>query len=120
MMTSQLEPSEIVACLQVHDLTDPANGDHAMQTLLTNIVEQLSSRWAIPLPRTLRPRPLVSIEDNYDRLGYDPAAVTRDRATPATPATRRCRAATPRLASRQRCAPSPVKNTRRLTSSRDR
>ncbi|RCW39675.1 phenylalanyl-tRNA synthetase alpha subunit [Halopolyspora algeriensis] len=78
MTTSQLEPSEIAACLLVDDLTDPASGDHAMQALLTNIVEQLSNQWAIPT-RTLRSRPLVSIEDNYDRLGYEPAAVTRDR-----------------------------------------
>lgn len=78
MTTSQLEPSEIAAYLQIQDLTDPACGQHAMQTLLTSIVDQLSSQWAIPT-RTLRPRPLVNIEDNYDRLGYDPAAVTRDR-----------------------------------------
>ncbi len=78
MTTPQLEPSESAACLQVRDLTDPVGGEHAMQTLLAGIVEQFSGQWAIPT-RTLRPRPLVSIEDNYDRLGYDPAAVTRDR-----------------------------------------
>lgn len=39
MTTSQLEPSEIASCLLVDDLTDPASGEHAMQALLTNIVE---------------------------------------------------------------------------------
>ncbi|NYH80659.1 phenylalanyl-tRNA synthetase alpha chain [Actinopolyspora biskrensis] len=78
MTTPQLDPSEIAACLQVRDLTDPACGDHAMQTLLATIVEQLTTRWD-SRARTVRPRPLVSIEDNYDRLGYDPEAVTRDR-----------------------------------------
>ncbi|WP_433271879.1 hypothetical protein ACQPZF_14250 [Actinosynnema sp. CS-041913] len=57
------------------DLTDPAQGPHAMQLVLDQILA------AAPAPaelRVVRDRPEVSVEDNYTNLGYPPDAVTRD------------------------------------------
>ena len=76
-MTRLLTPDEIATGLGLRDLTDPAAGAHAMQILLAETVDGLAGRWDCHV-RTSRPRPLVSVEDNYDRLGYDPAAITRD------------------------------------------
>lgn len=76
-MTKLLSTSELAADLELRDLTDPNSGAHAMQTLLGDAVDALALQWDCAL-ETHRPRPLVSIEDNYDRLGYDSAAIARD------------------------------------------
>jgi phenylalanyl-tRNA synthetase alpha chain len=76
-MTTLLTPGEIASALQIRDLSDPADGPHAMQLLLDAAVDALSRRWrcAVDVRRT---RALVTVEDNYDRLGYAPVAITRD------------------------------------------
>ncbi|MGH3855874.1 MAG: hypothetical protein ACRDR6_20780 [Pseudonocardiaceae bacterium] len=76
-MTTLLSPSEIASALQLRDLSDPDSGPHAIQTLLDGAIEALCGRWQCPAD-THRPRGLVAVEDNYDRLGYAPAAITRD------------------------------------------
>jgi phenylalanyl-tRNA synthetase alpha chain len=48
-----------------------------MQVLLDNVVNSLTKAWGC-VTEVHRQRPLVSVEDNYDRLGYGPADVTRD------------------------------------------
>jgi len=61
----------------MRDLTDPLQGPHAMQLLLTAIHEALAARWHCQ--RYLhRASPIVPITDNYDALGYPPDAVARD------------------------------------------
>lgn len=76
-MTTLLSPSEIVSALELRDLSNPESGPHAMQTLLDCAVEALTTRWKCTAV-IHRPRALVAVEDNYDRLGYDPADITRD------------------------------------------
>jgi phenylalanyl-tRNA synthetase alpha chain len=80
-MTSTLAPthldtSQLHAALSVRDLTDPVGGPHALQALLGAAVDALAARWGCAV-QVHRPSPLVAVEDNYDRLGYPPAAVTR-------------------------------------------
>ena len=76
-MPTYLSTENLTAALQLRDLTDPADGTHAMQQLLGNVVDALTQSWAIPA-RWVRTSPLVAVEDNYDRLGFDPGAVTRE------------------------------------------
>ncbi|MEJ3655965.1 hypothetical protein WEH80_23640 [Actinomycetes bacterium KLBMP 9759] len=76
-MTTLLLPGELAAALELRDLSDPADGPHAMQILLDDAVAALSARWRCAVDLR-RPRAVVSVEDNYDRLGYSPAAATRD------------------------------------------
>ncbi|MFG1925036.1 hypothetical protein [Cryptosporangium sp. NPDC048952] len=64
----------LVSALELRDLTDPSAGPHALQLLLDDLV---AADWGCPVD-VQRSSPLVAVEDNYDRLGYEPDAVTRD------------------------------------------
>jgi phenylalanyl-tRNA synthetase alpha chain len=74
MSNSYLSRSELRAALAIRDLTDPAEGPHAMQLLLDAI------HAALPAPvHVHRASPIVSVADNYDRLGYPAGGAARDR-----------------------------------------
>jgi phenylalanyl-tRNA synthetase alpha chain len=61
----------------LRDLTDPAQGPHAMQQLIHRIHEALRARWGCAL-RLHRAHPAVPVEHNYDRLHYPPGGAARD------------------------------------------
>ncbi|WP_329789581.1 hypothetical protein V1227_35745 [Lentzea sp. DG1S-22] len=63
---------ELVRALNVRDLTDPAQGPHAMQLLIADLKAVLDA------PREVRHHPLVPVEHNYEHLGYPADAITRD------------------------------------------
>jgi phenylalanyl-tRNA synthetase alpha chain len=75
-MPETLTPTQLTRDLAVRDLTDPAAGPHAVQLVVERAVA------AVKGPRTeVRRWPgdrIVTVADNYDHLGYDPADVTRD------------------------------------------
>lgn len=73
-----LSNSQLLRALEVRDLTDPAEGSHAVRLILDDLVAALTRTWPGTRARVIRDSPLVTVADNYDRLGYDPAAVTRD------------------------------------------
>jgi phenylalanyl-tRNA synthetase alpha chain len=64
--------------LTIRDLTDPAQGCHALQLIVAQLNEALTGAWGCP-SRIWRSDPVVSLADNYDRLGYPPDAITRER-----------------------------------------
>ncbi|WP_205751864.1 hypothetical protein [Cryptosporangium phraense] len=72
-----LSVDELAAALRLRDLTDPASGPHALQLLLADVLRALTDAWGCRLD-VQRRHSLVSVEDNYDRLGYPPDAVARD------------------------------------------
>lgn len=72
-----LTPQALHRALTLRDLSDPAQGPHGIQVLLDNIVTALQDAWGGTV-RTVRTPPVVAVRDNYDRLGYDPADVTRE------------------------------------------
>lgn len=79
-MTPNVQPLSLEAyrrTMAVRDLTDPGQGPHALQLLVTTAQEALSSRWQIPV-LIHRANPIIPIEDNYDRLLYPPEGVARD------------------------------------------
>lgn len=76
-MHSTLTSDELEAALALRDLSDPAQGRHAMQDILAAIVTALERAWGVPA-LVRRSHPVVDVADNYDRLGYSPGAVTRD------------------------------------------
>jgi len=76
-VTTLLSPHDLEVALALRDLSDPASGPHAMQALLDDVLAALIGAWHCDLD-VQRRRPLVSVEDNYDRLGYAAADVTRD------------------------------------------
>lgn len=63
---------ELVHALNVRDLTDPAQGPHALQLLIADLTAVLDD------PREVRHHPLVPVEHNYEHLGYPRDAITRD------------------------------------------
>ncbi|MDQ0209624.1 hypothetical protein [Arthrobacter bambusae] len=74
-MPAYLGPSELNDALIIRDLSNPDAGPHAMQTLLQ---DALGSKWGVP-EQIIRHSPLVSVTDNYDRLGFSESDVTRDQ-----------------------------------------
>jgi phenylalanyl-tRNA synthetase alpha chain len=61
----------------MRDLSDPAEGRHAIQILAEQAVEGLARAWNCEVRWCRGPR-VVPVADNYDRLGYPAEAITRD------------------------------------------
>lgn len=73
-----LTTDQLHRALSVRDLTDPAQGPHAIQTLLDAVVTALAADWGCSV-RYVRSSPVVPVRENYDRLGYAASDVTRAR-----------------------------------------
>lgn len=77
-MLKYLSPAELHAALTIRDLSNPGDQPHAMQTLLRSVIDALCGKWGVR-ERIIRHSPLVSVADNYDRLGFNESDVTRDQ-----------------------------------------
>jgi phenylalanyl-tRNA synthetase alpha chain len=77
METELLTADAYRHALALRDLTDPGHGSHAMQLLAAEIVRSLRETWNCDVVVHRAP-PVVSLEDNYGRLGYPADAATRD------------------------------------------
>jgi len=74
---SYLSPVQLRRDLGTRDLSDPAEGPHAIQLLIGRAVAELSRAWSCEVRWCRGPR-VVPVADNYDRLGYAAEAITRD------------------------------------------
>jgi phenylalanyl-tRNA synthetase alpha chain len=76
-----LSADQLARDIAIRDLSDPADGPHAIQLIADAAVSALESAWnrdgARCEVRWCRGPRIVPVSDNYDRLGYDPADVTR-------------------------------------------
>ena len=72
-----LSPAQLLAALDVRDLSDPATGPHAIQILTGRAAAALARTWSCEVRWGRGPR-IVPVADNYDRLGYAPGAITRE------------------------------------------
>jgi phenylalanyl-tRNA synthetase alpha chain len=72
-----LTPDQLARDLAVRDLTDPAEGVHAIQLLIHAAVASLAGAWNCQVRWHRGPR-VVPVEDNYDRVRIPPDAVSRD------------------------------------------
>jgi phenylalanyl-tRNA synthetase alpha chain len=72
-----LSAAEVRHALAIRDLTDPSQGHHAIQILIDAAERALADRWGVAVQRR-RANPVVTVADNYDRLGYAPDAAARD------------------------------------------
>jgi phenylalanyl-tRNA synthetase alpha chain len=77
MDTKPLTTDAYRSALALRDLTDAAQGPHAMQLLVADIVRSLRGAWSCDVV-VRRASPVVSLDDNYDRLGYPADAAARD------------------------------------------
>jgi len=74
---SYLDPAQLRRDLGVRDLSEPAEGPHAIQILLGRAVERLGLAWNCEVRWCRGPR-IVPVADNYDGLGYPAEAITRE------------------------------------------
>ncbi len=74
---SYLDRVQLQRDLGLRDLSDPAEGPHAIQVLVGQAVDGLGRAWGCEARWCRGPR-IVPVADNYDRLGYPAEAVTRD------------------------------------------
>jgi phenylalanyl-tRNA synthetase alpha chain len=72
-----LTSEQVAHDLAIRDLTDPIEGQHALQLLIDDATAALRSSWGCDV-RTVRGPRVVPLTDNYDLLGFPQAAVTRD------------------------------------------
>lgn len=77
MHPTLLTPDALRRALEVRDLTDPAQGPHAMQILLERARAALTRAWGCE-SITHRAHPQVTLADNYDALHYPPDGAARD------------------------------------------
>ncbi|WP_042430918.1 PheS-related mystery ligase SrmL [Streptacidiphilus anmyonensis] len=76
-MPAHLSAGQLIHDLSIRDLTDPAAGPHALQLVLGRAVDALANRWGCEV-RWYRGERTVTVEDNYDNLGYRTDDITRD------------------------------------------
>jgi phenylalanyl-tRNA synthetase alpha chain len=74
---SYLDPVRLQRDLGLRDLSEPAEGRHAIQILIGQAVEGLCGAWGCEVRWCRGPR-IVPVADNYDRLGYPAEAITRE------------------------------------------
>lgn len=65
------------AALAIRDLSDPAQGPHAVQLVVDRLRTALANAWPTEV-RVRRADPVATLADNYDNLGYAADAVTRE------------------------------------------
>ena len=75
MSTIPITLDALVDALTLRDLTDPAQGPHAMQRLVAAAV---AAPTGSPEVHLVRAPTVVPVEDHYDRLGYPVDAIARD------------------------------------------
>ena len=76
-MPPYLTTEQLTRDLALRDLTDPAAGPHAIQSLIGLGADALVAAWACPPRPSPGPR-IVPIADNYDNLGFTAGAASRD------------------------------------------
>ncbi|HEV8324305.1 MAG TPA: hypothetical protein VG389_21990 [Myxococcota bacterium] len=72
-----LDAAALRRALALRDLTDPAQGPHALQQLVEDASRALVQAWGATV-RACRASPVVSAADNYDRLHYPPDGAARE------------------------------------------
>lgn len=77
MNIKKISLKQLRYALNLRDLSNPEDGPHAMQILVNEILGALTKSWQCQV-KIYRENPIVSIEDNYDRLNYPKDGASRD------------------------------------------
>lgn len=78
MSVPVLTPKQLARDLAIRDLTDPAEGPHVLQLLVTGVIAELARRWPDAHIVEHRGPRIVPVADNYTTLGYAADAAARD------------------------------------------
>jgi phenylalanyl-tRNA synthetase alpha chain len=76
-MPTRLTADQLLRDLAIRDLTDPGAGPHAIQLVIHRAVAALAQLWDCEV-HWWRGERIVTIQDNYDNLGFHRDDVTRD------------------------------------------
>ncbi len=77
MSPTVLTPDALERARAVRDLSDPAQGPHAMQVLLDRVRSAVADAWGCDVV-VRRDDPVVTVAQNYDALHYPPGGASRD------------------------------------------
>jgi phenylalanyl-tRNA synthetase alpha chain len=77
MTVQLLSVDDYRRAVTLRDLSDPAQGAHALQSILHLAIDALRHHWQCEVVLH-RANPVIPIEDNYDRLRYTARAAARD------------------------------------------
>ena len=77
MTVAILSPEQLARALAVPDLSDPANGPHAMQIVVEHVIQALTLAWKCPAILH-RADPVISLYQNYERLRVPADSAARD------------------------------------------
>ena len=77
MLQRTINMEQLRYALNLRDLSNPEEGPHAMQIIMHKIMQALSTTWSCEV-NIYRESPIVSVEDNYDRLNYPKDGASRD------------------------------------------
>ena len=92
-MPTTLTSDQLAHDLAIRDLTDPLEGDHALQLLIDSAMTALRSTWGCAVHTARGPR-IVPFADNYDRLRFPHPRSLETPAIPVTSITSTCCEAT--------------------------
>ena len=62
--------------LETRDLSDKSQGEHCMQLIMNEVIDALKKYWNCPVT-IYRENPIVTVEENYDKLKIDKESVLR-------------------------------------------
>lgn len=62
--------------LEIRDLSDKSQGEHCMQLIMNEVIDALKEYWNCPVT-IYREDPIVTVEDNYDKLKIGKESVLR-------------------------------------------
>jgi phenylalanyl-tRNA synthetase alpha chain len=77
MKQTYVTTAQLRQALNLRDLSDPADGPHAMQAIVQSILDALAREWDCEVILH-RQNPIASVSDNYDALNYPPDGASRD------------------------------------------
>lgn len=77
MKVQKITTAQLRHAINLRDLSNPSEGHHAMQMILRDILHALETAWDCQA-KTIREMPIVSVEDNYNRLHYPEGGAARD------------------------------------------
>lgn len=77
MKKNTIAEDEIARSLAIKDLSDPANGVHAINLVVSKILDHLNEKKSWPKPEVRRMGPISSVVNDFDRLYFPADSPTR-------------------------------------------
>ena len=77
MKTGIISKERLARSLAIKDLSDPANGIHAINMVVSKILDYLTKKEGWPKPEIRRMGPISSVENDFDRLYFPPDSLNR-------------------------------------------